>query len=519
MKPRITTIFLPIIAALVLAAFTSAEQICYDHPNPMNPLQREKVPCELVPADTVSRRDYNHRVHNRRDQLSYNGSDSFQITFTCRANATVCAKAKNAFQQAGTIITGVLKLSVPIIVNATFYSFCKESNDCGTANFITLEYHLDVPHKILIPGGSYPARTMVILDDDGLNRYYPQALVKQLNLKSHPTYGPYDITSVFNADAPFFFEYICCGVRFVRFDCVAVFGLLDVRPVLIVHINPTTQEDGTITAVQSDFLFVILHEFMHGLGFYSNWNDYINQVPQALTPDVTPLDTRDPSQFIDLLASVTFSGFYESVFDRYMVLLPSLTPTTQLTRTLNGFAGGIGAKFSGYDTFFTQFIASPQYQTAVSMFKTSITSYDLGFMPTNGSTLADVFVLETSLNPFAEGSSISHADYKTYTNTSDFLMRYMEDRGVTIRDAVNRGGGGPIGPKLIRVLETLGYATISQPNPDRNTGTFTGTNASTTTSGNTAARPGGPGRLWAVVVAAVVVLVFGEKMRDFVRDF
>ncbi|RUS30172.1 hypothetical protein BC938DRAFT_479770 [Jimgerdemannia flammicorona] len=471
MKPRITTIFLPIIAALVLAAFTSAEQICYDHPNPMNPLQREKVPCELVPADTVSRRDYNHRVHNRRDQLSYNGSDSFQITFTCRANATVCAKAKNAFQQAGTIITGVLKLSVPIIVNATFYSFCKESNDCGTANFITL-------------GGSYPARTMVILDDDGLNRYYPQALVKQLNLKSHPTYGPYDITSVFNADAPFFFE-----------------------------------EDGTITAVQSDFLFVILHEFMHGLGFYSNWNDYINQVPQALTPDVTPLDTRDPSQFIDLLASVTFSGFYESVFDRYMVLLPSLTPTTQLTRTLNGFAGGIGAKFSGYDTFFTQFIASPQYQTAVSMFKTSITSYDLGFMPTNGSTLADVFVLETSLNPFAEGSSISHADYKTYTNTSDFLMRYMEDRGVTIRDAVNRGGGGPIGPKLIRVLETLGYATISQPNPDRNTGTFTGTNASTTSSGNTAARPGGPGRLWAVVVAAVVVLVFGEKMRDFVRDF
>lgn len=43
-------------------------------------------------------------------------------------------------------------------------------------------------------------------DSDGIGRYYPQALVKQLNVTTHPQYGPYDITSMFNADAPFWYD-------------------------------------------------------------------------------------------------------------------------------------------------------------------------------------------------------------------------------------------------------------------------------------------------------------------------
>lgn len=201
---------------------------------------------------------------------------------------------------------------------------------------------------------------------------------------------------------------------------------------------------------------------MHGLGFYSNWNDYINQTPQALTPDVTQYDTGAVESITQ--NSYTFSGFYESAFDKYMVVLPKLTSTTATTKSLDEFNGGIGTQYSDFTTYFLDFVQSPQYQLALQMYQICTTARDLGFMPANGSTADDVLVLETSLNPFAEGSSISHVDYNTYTNTSDFLMRYLQDRGVTLSQAIARGGGGPIGPRLIRVLESLGYSTINNPN-------------------------------------------------------
>lgn len=222
---------------------------------------------------------------------------------------------------------------------------------------------------------------------------------------------------------------------------------------------------------------------MHGLGFISNWNDYINQTPQALTPDITPLDTGDPSVQISPNNSVTFQGFYESAFDRYMVTLPNLTPTSQFTRVLNAFNGGIGTKYAAYNVFFQYFVTSPQYVTALQMYNISTTGQSLGFLPQNSTSLADAIVLETTLSPFAEGSSISHVDYNTYTNTSDFLMRYMQDRGITLEEAVARGGGGPIGPRLLRVLESLGYATVNNPNPDRNVTTIPNNKVSEPTVG------------------------------------
>ncbi|RUS28577.1 hypothetical protein BC938DRAFT_481716 [Jimgerdemannia flammicorona] len=418
MKLRTLSVLRPTTAVLIiLATLATAQNFCWDHPNPLKPRKRVAVDClSGSPAAPPAAK----RTVERRDQLSYNGSDYFQIDFTCGADSALCLKARNAFKKAGEIISGVVLFSEPINVNASFFHFCQQINDCGNNNFITL-------------GGSYPARTVPIQDSDGIGRFYPQGLVKQLNLKNPPKYGLYDITSMFNADAPFYFT-----------------------------------EDGQITNTQSDFLFVILHEFMHGLGFYSNWNDYINQVPQALTPDVTPLDTGDPTVNINPYAQMTFAGFYESVFDRYMVTLPDLTYTSQITRALNAFNGGIGTKYAGFDVFFSYLVKSPQYQKAQQMYKTSVTAYDLGFLPANGTTFQDAIILETSLNPFSEGSSISHVDYRHYTNTSDFLMRYMQDRGVTLQDAVTRGGGGPIGPRLLQVLESLGYATINNPNPWRN---------------------------------------------------
>lgn len=117
------------------------------------------------------------------------------ISFKCyHAPRNVCEKAERAFQKAADMISSVILFREPIKVNATLVSFCQMGNECGK-NMMTL-------------GGSSPARAMPLLNDDGLLRLHPQALVKQYMLQDHPAFAEYDILSVFNADAPFWFEVI-----------------------------------------------------------------------------------------------------------------------------------------------------------------------------------------------------------------------------------------------------------------------------------------------------------------------
>ena len=89
------------------------------------------------------------------------------------------------------------------------------------------------------------------------------------------------------------------------------------------------------------------------------------------------------------------------------------------------------------------------------------THFSLGFLvlPNNANNANEAIILETTLNPFKTGSSLGHVDFKTYVNTSDFLMTYKQDSGMTLDDYMSIGGnytGGPIGPKLRQILATMG---------------------------------------------------------------
>lgn len=120
-------------------------------------------------------------------------SASFDITFSCfDTDIAVCGKAERAFRKAGDLISEIILFREPVRVNATLMSFCKMGNECNK-NMMTL-------------GGSSPARAMPLMNDDGMLRLHPQALVKQFGLSDHPAFAPYDILSIFNADAPFWFE-------------------------------------------------------------------------------------------------------------------------------------------------------------------------------------------------------------------------------------------------------------------------------------------------------------------------
>lgn len=199
---------------------------------------------------------------------------------------------------------------------------------------------------------------------------------------------------------------------------------------------------------------------MHGLGFYSGWNEYIST--NALTPD--------PSTFLAnqliLMVSPTSSAlhphqFLESAMDRLMTVLEydnenisksSSMTISNLTNQLNMINAGTIADL----------VNSPQFAPAQQMYHFATTPGSLGI---EISQEEEHVVLETGLNPFQSGSSISHVAYEKYTQTPDFLMRFMQDRGLTLADAVEQGGGNsPLGPLLLRVLEEIGFATINNPN-------------------------------------------------------
>ncbi|CAG8828224.1 7_t:CDS:2, partial [Cetraspora pellucida] len=206
---------------------------------------------------------------------------------------------------------------------------------------------------------------------------------------------------------------------------------------------------------QSDFLFVILHELIHGLGFTSGYDDYINTTPQALTPQIMYTQSSN---------GITFNSFLEMVFDKCMVILPSGQRVSNITQQLNTFKG----TFTNGQDFITKFKASSQYQLALQLMTDAITPNSLGLLPVNSTNVKNAIILETTLNPYRSGSSVSHLDYKTYTRTSDFLMRYLQERGISLRQSVALGGNypnGPIGPNLRLFLQSIGYTIQYKPGP------------------------------------------------------
>ncbi|CAG8586691.1 9921_t:CDS:2 [Acaulospora morrowiae] len=317
-------------------------------------------------------------------------NEVFVIDFTCgSSDKNLCEKAKNAFASAGQRIASVIQFNTPVKVNATFTALGP-----------------------LVLGQALPARTIPLKDHDGIIRLYPQALVKQMQFPSHPEFNTYDITALFSSTADVYFK-----------------------------------EDTTIQQNQADFEYIITHEFIHGLGFLSNWNEYFLPDFLSLTPSPVFLnDITDPSK------PINYTGFTEAAFDRYMMLNQGTynTTMTALAQNISNFAP-IGTEYASLNVFENAFISSPESYIAGNLSLATITPYTMGFM-THDSSLV---VLETKLNPFFSGSSIDHVD-TYYANTSDFIMIYVSLPGIRLDD-LDKKYGGVIGPYITKILETLGF--------------------------------------------------------------
>ncbi|RHZ82614.1 hypothetical protein Glove_108g7 [Diversispora epigaea] len=406
-----------------MLALKALDSICMDKFDPWDISNYKISSCTFKENFRTKDKNYNNN--------SLIASDMFILEFNCSINNQIlCEKMNYTFQLATKEISRVFKLNTEINLKVNFES-------------------LNEPTLL---GSTIPSRFIkLISEEDNVARYYPQALVKQFNNYDSQNFLKYDIIMSINSDQNLWFE-----------------------------------GDGQINKNQSDAFTLVIHEIMHGLGFYSLWDDSIEQ-SKALSPFLS-------------FNSNTFEGFIESIFDKYVYVVKdddddddnddnsNLESFLNLTAKLNTI-GPPGIQVYDKKEFMNKVLSSPQWEEVARYVynKSNNKEHSIKFTPNNYS-INDIF-LETRID-YNPSSSLCHVSYHDFANSSDFLVTYLHDSGLTKNDFLIRGGnysGGVIGPRLLAIMSSLGYETKLDIQPDFSviTTTSSTTSASSSTSTST----------------------------------
>ncbi|RIA98394.1 hypothetical protein C1645_750162 [Glomus cerebriforme] len=381
---------------------------CIDYFDATDHNVKRQVNCPLVTDDSSK--------YSKRKFAYENNEPKLQIVdFHCDASKEICSNVENTFLKAGNIISEIILLKNPLLVSVNYTNIClSEPKLCN------------IQGKIAIIGAAHSARNMLFLDDDGLTRFYPQSLVKQYELDNHPEFAPFDIIATFNS---------------------------------LVNWKFPSDYDTPIQPKQIDMLYIVLHELMHGLGFGSSWENWF------LTDNPNQIFITSQPDFIASNTETIFNGFKETAFDRQLIFNNDYTHLTDITIKLNQFAKP-NTKFKNNTDLIVNFINSKQVVLSEYMNKISTTPNTISSYP-KSCNAPDRAILETTIEPFRNGASISHFD-QSYITTPDFLMTTLQVPGKTLYDLVRQSGGiHPIGPKLQSILECIGYETKRNPTPYR----------------------------------------------------
>ncbi|KAL7319679.1 hypothetical protein PS15m_002787 [Mucor circinelloides] len=345
------------------------------------------------------------------------------LTFdlTCKASSSECQGVSATLSKATDIISEILQFETPLAINASYISFCQEYQDC----------HHDSKYASI--GQAYPSISYVMTDNtDKMTRLYPQPLLKQYtNMSVKPSWTQYDIEAQFNNEINWYF----------------------------------VNNDDPIQSSQTDFLRNVIHELIHGLGFMTSWNDDFYQAllplfdSDKLEHFITPtlLAQTDNHQLMsDYSSNQPFWGFVEFPFDKYIHYKNSTanvyTPFTSTTQQLNRFSGS-NTTFRNMVDLANAWYNSDEYASSKQLYTKAVTFLDVLAVIDNEPLL----FLETSVNPFSSGSSLCHVDQSQYLNTTEYLMVYLANAGVDINRLDQMFPQGPVGPKLLKVMATLGY--------------------------------------------------------------
>ena len=137
--------------------------------------------------------------HPPRKPLT-SGKDAFQLKFHCfDTSEEKCEWAKLGFLSAFDRIAKSLVIYTPIVVNATFKSFCNGEPKCKNSQYVGYS-------SIGSTGSLFRAKRVNSSDPEPLA--YPSALVKQMQFlkKDGIEFGEVDIAVFMNSDKDFWFK-------------------------------------------------------------------------------------------------------------------------------------------------------------------------------------------------------------------------------------------------------------------------------------------------------------------------
>ncbi|KAI9497547.1 hypothetical protein BDB00DRAFT_951721 [Zychaea mexicana] len=359
------------------------------------------------------------RSHKRRDSQPQQESEAkMVINYTCHAsNDDECAKVQSLLAKASEIITSVLKFETPVHVNASYLPFCQKLGQCQDSS------------GTVSTGQAYPSVSYLMQEENSI-RMYPQALLKQYtNLSAQVDWYEYDMNAQFNSEIDWYFE----------------------------------DDANSIDKDKTDLLLTIIHELIHGLGFVSAWSDDTHERFSIYDPEMkkflTPMPLDPPNELPDVSAAVNsesgvqpFWGFVDFPLDKFFYA-HNKVHLAGVTKLLNQWGDG-NVMFATILDMVNAWVGDTNFrEQAEKLYRSATTRGDITIVIDD----EQVMVMETSLAPFQDGSSLTHADESAYASTADYLMCYSAMRGVSLADLSKIHKLGPIGPSLVRIMAAMGY--------------------------------------------------------------
>lgn len=362
-------------------------------------------------------------------------------------SANICTKAHATLLRALTRLTQVVYFRTPIRIKATFSSFCDSSftNDVAQCR---------AENDVL---GSAGPSTWHVFNSSVANALgvdpeymYPSALAKQYVPEEFPS-DSYDIAASFNSDPLWWFptqEDPIGRPESKSWNANKAFTQQwSNQP------DPATKLDNRVF----DFEQIVLHEFLHGLGFISSWYPWMDSgsiLPQGV-------DKAENDSVIGLAKPYLFNKWMadagREIWMRDYEAVIAKEAEEVARRVIED-----GEVASWEDVFRT----TSAYNLSKIVYKSIATKPGALaiWYPIHSTTSDPIFfhyaILYTP-KTYSPGSTFSHVDNGVYSGTGQFLMRAFGTGGVGLDGYVPKGE--PIGEVVLGILRGMGYATALVP--------------------------------------------------------
>ncbi|KAI3646020.1 hypothetical protein MP228_008948 [Amoeboaphelidium protococcarum] len=390
-----------------IAVEQSFEIVC-QHTHCDDPILRQMYPA--VPH--LTKRQQASPPVNRPDAnwlnltaTSPDGMVSFDVS--CNLNqtdASTCNKVETSLESVAERVAKAIKFAVPIRVQMLFYNLCTDpfaDADCGE-----------------VLGAASPSQVFKLTGVPVPQAMYPQALVRQV-LPRRSTdaslYGQYDIQMSFNS----------FNVKWHFYD-----------------------DGDRIDRNAYDFEYVALHEFTHGLGFYSLINVRLYS------------DTAISVQEFGNVGTAPSNSFYQTIFDHYLAQIQGGSAQSSLGQevTVSQWTSFDDAQVDLVNNrnVLQQFARTPG--GTIFNYVPSSSIFDSLALPKRVLVDGSAAVLYTPRN-FQNGSSVTHLDQNLYIDSRDFLMTPRIIMGVRLDQLLTQRGLQDVsfGPRVLRILSSMGY--------------------------------------------------------------